>query len=62
VDLDPVLTVIVPFFAVPPFTVVSSDLGASAVMKPVKSFVHLRRGTVHLGLMKWLSMGEVVHG
>ena len=50
------------FFAVPPLTAVSSDLVASAIMKPVGSFVHLRRGTVHLGLVKWLSMGEVVNG
>jgi len=54
--------VLVLFFAVPPLTAVSSDLVASAIMKPVGSFVHLRRGTVHLGLVKWLSMGEVVNG
>jgi uncharacterized protein len=32
---------------------------ASAVMKPVGSVVHLRRGTVHLGLVKWLCVGSV---
>ena len=42
------------FFDVLPLTAVSSDLVASAVMKPVGSLVHLRRGTVHLGLVKWL--------
>jgi len=47
------------FFNVPPLTAVSSDLVASAVMKPVGSFVHLRRGTVHLGLVKWLCLGSV---
>ena len=49
--------VLVMFFNVPPLTAVSSDLMASAIMKPVGSFVHLRRGTVHLGLVKWLCIG-----
>ena len=47
------------FFDVLPLTAVSSDLVASAVMKPVGSAVHLRRGTVHLGLVKWLCVGSV---
>jgi uncharacterized membrane protein YfcA len=51
--------VLVLFFQVPPLTAVSSDLVASAVMKPVGSFVHLRRGTVHLGLVKWLCLGSI---
>ena len=51
--------VLVLFFNVPPLTAVSSDLVASAVMKPVGSVVHLRRGTVHLGLVKWLCIGSV---
>ncbi len=51
--------VLVLFFNVPPLTAVSSDLVASAVMKPVGSFVHLRRGTVHLGLVKWLCIGSI---
>lgn len=51
--------VLVLFFQVPPLTAVSSDLVASAVMKPVGSFVHLRRGTVHLGLVKWLCIGSI---
>jgi uncharacterized membrane protein YfcA len=51
--------VLVLFFGVPPLTAVSSDLVASAVMKPVGSWVHLRRGTVHLGLVKWLCVGSV---
>jgi uncharacterized membrane protein YfcA len=38
---------------------VSSDLVASAIMKPVGSYVHLRRGTVHLGLVKWLCIGSI---
>jgi uncharacterized membrane protein YfcA len=51
--------VLVLFFNVPPLTAVSSDLVASAVMKPVGSVVHLRRGTVHLGLVKWLCIGSI---
>jgi uncharacterized membrane protein YfcA len=51
--------VLVLFFNVPPLTAVSSDLVASAVMKPVGSVVHLRRGTVHLGLVKWLCLGSI---
>ena len=47
------------FFDVMPLTAVSSDLVASAVMKPVGSVVHLRRGTVHLGLVKWLCVGSI---
>jgi uncharacterized protein len=51
--------VLVLFFQVPPLTAVSSDLVASAIMKPVGSVVHLRRGTVHLGLVKWLCLGSI---
>src|SRR5437762_4333115 len=51
--------VLVLFFNVAPLAAVSSDLVASAVMKPVGSFVHLRRGTVHLGLVKWLCIGSI---
>jgi uncharacterized protein len=51
--------VLVLFFQIPPLAAVSSDLVASAVMKPVGSIVHLRRGTVHLGLVKWLCLGSV---
>lgn len=51
--------VLVLFFNVPPLMAVSSDLVASAVMKPVGSVVHLRRGTVNLGLVKWLCVGSI---
>jgi uncharacterized membrane protein YfcA len=51
--------VLVLFFGVQPLAAVSSDLVASAVMKPVGSFVHLRRGTVNLPLVKWLCVGSV---
>ncbi len=47
------------FFNVPPLAAVSSDLVASAVMKPVGGFVHLRRGTVNLRLVGWLCAGSV---
>jgi uncharacterized protein len=51
--------ILVLFFATPPLTAVSSDLVASAFRDPVGSFVHLRRGTVHLGLVKWLCLGSI---
>ena len=51
--------VLVLFFNIPPLTAVSSDLVASAVMKPVGSFVHLRRGTVNLELVRWLCLGSI---
>src|SRR3954452_17299750 len=51
--------VLVLFFNVPPLAAVSSDLVASAVMKPVGSFVHLRHGTVRLDLVRWLCIGSV---
>ncbi|WP_327106726.1 sulfite exporter TauE/SafE family protein [Nonomuraea glycinis] len=47
------------FFNVPPLAAVSSDLVASAVMKPVGGMVHLRRGTVNLRLVGWLCVGSV---
>jgi uncharacterized membrane protein YfcA len=50
---------LVTFFGVPPLTAVSSDLVAAAVMKPVGSFVHYRRGTVNLPLVGWLCAGSV---
>jgi uncharacterized membrane protein YfcA len=50
---------LVTFFGVPPLTAVSSDLVAAAVMKPVGSVVHLRRGTVNLALVGWLCAGSV---
>ena len=51
--------VLVLFFGVQPLAAVSSDLVASAVMKPVGSLVHLRRGTVNLSLVRWLCVGSV---
>jgi len=47
------------FFHVSPLSAVSSDLVASAVMKPVGSVVHLRNGTVRMDLVRWLCIGSV---
>ncbi|NRQ37008.1 sulfite exporter TauE/SafE family protein [Nonomuraea sp. NN258] len=47
------------FFNVPPLAAVSSDLVASAVMKPIGGYMHLRRGTVNLNLVAWLCAGSV---
>ncbi|MDT4938342.1 MAG: uncharacterized protein QOG80_2013 [Pseudonocardiales bacterium] len=46
-------------FNVSPLAAVSSDLVASAVMKPVGSIVHLRNGTVRMDLVRWLCLGSV---
>jgi uncharacterized protein len=51
--------VLVLFFNIPPLAAVSSDLVSSAVLKPVGSFVHLRKGTVNLPLVGWLCVGSV---
>ncbi|MGY1723090.1 sulfite exporter TauE/SafE family protein [Blastococcus sp. SYSU DS0533] len=51
--------VLVLFFGVPPLAAVSSDLVVSAVMKPVGGVVHLRRGTVDMRLVGWLTLGSV---
>jgi uncharacterized membrane protein YfcA len=57
--MTPVLVI---FFGVPPFAAVSSDLVANVAMKPVGSFVHLRRGSVHLKMVGWLALGAVPSG
>jgi uncharacterized membrane protein YfcA len=51
--------VLVLFFGVSAPAAVSSDLVASAVMKPVGSFVHIRAGTVRMDLVRWLCIGSV---
>lgn len=53
------MTPVLVLLGVPPLTAVSSDLAASAVMKPVGSVVHLRHGTVNLKLVGWLVVGSV---
>src|SRR5918997_611088 len=54
--------ILVFFFGVAPLAAVSSDVVASFFMKPVGGLVHLRRGTVHLGLVRWLCLGSVPGG
>lgn len=46
-------------FKVNPLAAVSSDIVASVVMKPIGGSVHLRRGTVHTGIVRWLMVGSV---
>jgi uncharacterized membrane protein YfcA len=46
-------------FGVAPLTAVSSDLVVSLLLKPVGSAVHMRRGTVNKGLVRWLVLGSV---
>jgi len=46
-------------FGVKPSTAISSDLVAAVVMRPVGAAVHLRRGTVNRGLVKWMVIGSV---
>jgi uncharacterized membrane protein YfcA len=47
------------FFGVDPLTAISSDLVVSLLMRPIGAFVHLRRGTVNLHMVKWLCVGSV---
>ena len=54
-----VTPMLVLIFGVNPATAVSSDVVASAFMKPVGSLVHIRAKTVHWGLVKWLSVGSI---
>jgi hypothetical protein len=51
--------ILVLFFGVPPVAAVSSDLAASAVMKPFGGWVHARRGTVDWRLVGWLCAGSI---
>jgi uncharacterized membrane protein YfcA len=54
--MTPMLVLI---FGVQPLAAVSSDLVAAVIMKPIGGGVHLRRGTVKLGLAKWLMVGSL---
>jgi uncharacterized protein len=51
--------VLVFFFGVQPLAAVSSDVVASLFMKPIGGLVHVRHGTVHFGLVRWLCLGSV---
>src|ERR1700681_3272504 len=46
-------------FAVKASAAISSDLVAAVVMRPIGAAVHLRRGTVNLRLVGWLTVGSV---
>lgn len=54
-----VTPMLVLLFGVSPAAAVSSDVVASAIMKPVGAFVHVRARTVHWGLVRWLSTGSI---
>ena len=54
--MTPILVLV---FGVSPLTAVSSDIVASVVMKPIGGGVHLRQGTVHTALVRWLVVGSV---
>src|SRR3954471_24171843 len=54
--MTPILVLV---FGVPPIAAVSSDLAASAVMKPFGGWVHARRGTVNWPMVGWLCAGSV---
>jgi uncharacterized protein len=51
--------ILILLFGVTPSTAVSSDIVASAIMKPFGGAVHYRRGNVHMGLVRWLCVGSV---
>src|SRR3954468_20221885 len=51
--------VLVFFYGVQPLAAVSSDIVASLFMKPIGGIVHLRKGTVHLGLVRWMCLGSI---
>jgi uncharacterized protein len=51
--------ILVLLFGVTPSAAVSSDLVASAIMKPFGGLIHFRRGTVHIPMVLWLSVGSV---
>jgi uncharacterized protein len=51
--------ILILMFGVTPSSAVSSDIVASAIMKPFGGAIHFKRGTVHMGLVGWLSLGSV---
>lgn len=54
-----VTPMLVLLFGVSPAAAVSSDVVASAIMKPVGAVVHIRAKTVHWRLVWWLSVGSI---
>lgn len=51
--------ILILLFGVAPSAAVSSDIVASAIMKPFGGAIHFRKGTVHMGIVRWLSVGSV---
>jgi uncharacterized membrane protein YfcA len=51
--------ILILLFGITPSTAVSSDIVASAIMKPFGGAIHFRKGTVHMGLVLWLSVGSI---
>lgn len=51
--------ILILLFGVTPSAAVSSDIVASAIMKPFGGAIHFRKGTVHMGMVFWLSVGSV---
>jgi uncharacterized membrane protein YfcA len=51
--------ILILLFGITPSAAVSSDIVASAIMKPFGGAIHFRKGTVHMGLVLWLSVGSV---
>ncbi|HYF28482.1 MAG TPA: sulfite exporter TauE/SafE family protein, partial [Baekduia sp.] len=47
------------FAGVPPTVAIGTDLAYGAVTKTVGGWQHLRKGTVDLGVSKWLAFGSV---
>jgi uncharacterized membrane protein YfcA len=54
--LTPILILL---FGVTPSAAISNSIVASAVMRPIGGAIHFRKGTVHMGLVLWLSVGSV---
>ena len=54
--MTPMLTLL---FSVKPSSAISSDLVAAVLMRPVGAAVHLRRGTVNTGVVRWMVLGSV---
>lgn len=46
-------------FGVKPSAAISSDLVAAVLMRPVGAAVHLRKGTVNLRMVGWMTVGSV---
>jgi uncharacterized protein len=46
-------------FGVTPSAAISSDLVAAVVMRPIGAAVHMRAGTVHTKLVRWMVLGSV---